>query len=159
MHARSSRVNCFRDAEHFRKDPLNLCSPRSGKERNNFCFVRPIVKPFGAKFIASLARCHLSYQRMAYPCDRNPLASVKIGFKFKEDDHMVNGPSNRVNPSATPRPDLRGDVINHGESPVDFFRKAKIEPWGVDQDNRIWLKGFNCLERVVKNASEGEIFS
>src|ERR1700733_6308367 len=78
---------------------------------------------------------------------------VELFFKGKDHQRFVDIVADKADASLAPRPELRRDVVDHGDAPLLHLPGyAPVERRGVDHDREIGLALVGLFDQMLEQA-------
>ena len=100
-------------------------------------------------------RVHQAHERMADERDRHAGVPVELFLEREDDEHPGHGVTDVVDPAAPPGPELRGDVIDDGDSAaMERPRQAEVEVRVVDQHRRVGRVPLGLLDHSPEDRAQ-----
>src|SRR5579885_1906045 len=83
-------------------------------------------------------RCNFIDQGMADELAWNARFGIDLLLEWKNDQHQIDPLGDRLNPTRSPRPDLRADIVDdRNAETLGRLGQSKIEIGIIDQDQQI----------------------
>ena len=153
-HVLELRPQALRGADDGRQVQAQLLAAAAGQQCNPL--LAGIKAPARGKIIPRDGWRRQFAERVADELGLHAMLQVKLAFKGEDDQHLAHILLHLSDATPPPRPQLRADVINHGNTaPVQFAGQPQIPVGEVNQHGHVRAAAVHLIQQPMEAAVEG----
>ena len=153
-HVLELRPQALRGADDGRQVQAQLLAAAAGQQCNPL--LAGIKAPARGKVLTSNVWRRQFAERVADELGLHAMLQVELAFKGEDDQHLAHILLHLSDATPPPRPQLRADVINHGNTtPVQFAGQPQIPVGEVNQHGHVRAAAVHLIQQPMEAAVEG----